>query len=128
MYATRADAAGRLAEVGGLTPGSAETLVERGTVEQGGGFVWRADPRLRVSSRLRLSEAHVLEFLRRVTCPVLAIRALHGWPFDLAAMEKRRACVRDLEYVELPGGHRVHLDDPEAVADVLRPFFAPLLE
>jgi pimeloyl-ACP methyl ester carboxylesterase len=128
VYATREEAAGRLTEASGLAPASAETLVERGTVEEGRGFVWRADPKLRVASRLRLSEAHVLEFLRRVTCPAIAIRALHGWPFDLAAMAKRRACVRDLEYVELPGRHRVHLDDPEAVAEVFRPFFAPLIE
>jgi pimeloyl-ACP methyl ester carboxylesterase len=128
VYATREDAAGRLTEASGVDPAAARALVERGTVEQGGGFVWRADPQLRVSSRLRLSQAHVLAFLRRVTCPVIAIRALNGWPFDLAAMAERRACVRDLEYVELPGGHRVHLEDPETVAAVFRPFFAPLLE
>ena len=33
----------------------------------------------------------------------------------------------DAEMVELPGGHHLHLDTPDAVAEVLREFFAPLV-
>jgi pimeloyl-ACP methyl ester carboxylesterase len=121
-------AAERLREAAAMAPASARTLIERGLVEVDGGWNWRADPKLRLDSRMRLSEAQLHSFLAAITCPVLLVRARQGWPFDAELFSKRAAAVSSLELVDIEGGHHVHLDNPEAVAKLLIPFLAKLFE
>lgn len=124
LFADLETAAERLREAATMKPESARILVERGLERRDDGWTWRADPRLRIDSRMRLSEAHVLAFLRAIRCPVLLISATQGWPHDRAAVERRLEVVAQLTHVELPGHHHVHLDDPEAVAAAIVPFLA----
>ena len=60
---------------------AARMLVERGSEEVEGGVRFTHDPRLRTRSRTRLTENQALAFLAAIKCPVLAVRALQGWPF-----------------------------------------------
>ena len=99
-----------------LSPQAAEVLVRRGLKEVDGGVTWRSDPRLRIASRLRLTEPQVLAFLRAIECPTLLVRASAGYPFASDGGEARIRAIRDLEVVQLPGSHHVHLEDPESVA------------
>jgi pimeloyl-ACP methyl ester carboxylesterase len=124
-YGSRDEAARVLkAGLGAISDDGARLLVERGTQAQHNGVVWRADPRLRATSPMRFVEAQALAFLRAITCPVLLIRAASGYPFDEGEVSARLAAITDLRVVKLPGGHHVHLDDPQAVAAAIVDFLA----
>ncbi|MCA8922854.1 MAG: alpha/beta fold hydrolase [Planctomycetes bacterium] len=123
VHSSVAEAAERLREVNRyLSPEAAQTLVARGTRPCEGGVTWRADARLRDVSPMRMTEEHVLAFLRRITCPTLVIRAKDGHAFDPELIRARVAAIKDAHYVELPGHHHLHLDEPEPVAAALREF------
>ncbi|NVB37164.1 alpha/beta hydrolase [Pseudenhygromyxa sp. WMMC2535] len=128
LYPSIEEAAERLMESTAMRPASAMTLVARGMVgvpeAAPEGWTWRADAKLRLDSRLRLSEAQVHVFLRAIACPTLLVRASEGWPHDAALARARVACIPALELVTLDGHHHVHLDEPEAVAAVALPFLS----
>jgi pimeloyl-ACP methyl ester carboxylesterase len=127
VYPSRDEAVRRLqTSMSQLSRSAAETLVARGLREVEGGFTWCSDPRLRLPSRLRLTEEQVLVLLRAITCPVRLVRASKGFPFAPEATSARVAALREVEVVELPGGHHLHLDTPEPVAAAIRELFAPL--
>ncbi len=110
----------RLRSGSDLTPESARLLVERGTEPcADDGVRFRHDPRLRLPSRTRLTEEQVLAFLKAVSCPVLAIRPLGGWPVPEDIIARRLGAFAHLERLEVEGGHHVHLTHPERVLDVI---------
>lgn len=115
-------AAERLCEATAMNIESARTLVARGLEQREGGWTWRADPRLRIDSRLRLSEAHVHAFLQAIRAPVLLLSATQGWPHDPAVIRERMDAVAELRHVALPGRHHLHLDDPDPVAAAIVEF------
>ena len=128
VHASPDEAARRLeASMSRLSRAAAQTLVARGLREVSGGFTWCSDPRLRLPSRLRMTEAQVLAFLRAIACPVLLVRATDGFAFAPRAESARVAALREVTVVELPGGHHVHLDTPAPVAEAIRELLAPLL-
>lgn len=117
-----AAAAERLHEASGskLEVASAHLLAERGLRRVEGGWCWRADPRLRNPSRLRLTEAQAQAFLRRIRCPSVLVRARDGYPYDEATLRARMAAVPGLQVVICEGGgHHLHLERPQEVADAL---------
>jgi pimeloyl-ACP methyl ester carboxylesterase len=101
---------------------AARLLVERGSEQVDGGLRFTHDPRLRTRSRTRLTENQVLVFLSAITCPVLAVRALQGWPFPEDIVMARLAVIRHLETAEIEGGHHVHLTHPERIAPLINQF------
>ncbi|PRP93569.1 alpha/beta fold hydrolase [Enhygromyxa salina] len=121
-------AVARLREVAKMDLESARILLARGLVQREDGWTWRADPSLRLDSRMRLTEAQVQAFLHAISCPVLLVSATEGWPHDAKLMRARVDAVANLETVQVQGRHHVHLDDPEGVAAVVIPFVRPLLE
>jgi pimeloyl-ACP methyl ester carboxylesterase len=128
-YTSRQDVARRLlTSVSKLTERSVQTLLERGLRDTNDGKVtWRADRRHRFASRIRLTEEQVLAFLSRIACPTLLVRASEGLPFSSQMYERRAAAVANLEVVEVPGRHHVHLDYPERVAPALQRFLGSLV-
>lgn len=106
-----------------LAPAAAELLVRRGLVEVPGGYAWRSDPRLRLPSPVRLSEAQARAFAEQVSCPVRLVLAEAG--LFAAPEARRRLDGLPFERFWLPGGHHLHLDDDagaDAVAAVFRDF------
>ena len=99
-------------------------LVERGSEEVEGGVRFTHDPRLRTRSRTRLTENQVLAFLAAIECPVLAVRALQGWPFPEDVVMARLKKIQHLETAEIEGGHHVHLTHPERVAPIINRFLS----
>jgi pimeloyl-ACP methyl ester carboxylesterase len=71
---------------------------------------------------IRLTEAQVRAYLRRVVCPVLLVRPRDGWPVPDRAVSERLDCLRRVELVQVEGGHHVHLVDPGHVAGVVGGF------
>ena len=113
----------RLAEATQMQPASAQTLLRRGLFEAlPGRWDWRADSRLRLPSRLRMTEPQVPAFLRAIACPTLLLRAVPGMHVPPDYFEAGAACIADLRLTERPGGHHVHLDDPASVAEVVSAF------
>lgn len=110
------------------TPMAAESvrlLVERGTHAVPGGLTWSSDPRLLLTSASRVTEGQIAALLAAIACPTLLIRAGTSEPYftpELAAT--RIGMVRDIDSVELPGGHHLHLDDPAPVAATIAAFRA----
>ncbi len=122
-YADPELVARRLAEATQMQIESARVLLGRGLHElRPGRWDWRADPRLRLPSRIRLTEPQVVAFLRAIACPTLLLRAEPGMPIDAKYLEDRVSHITDLQLVRHPGGHHVHLDDPAGVAALVLPF------
>lgn len=100
-----------------------ELLWERMVGQDGDGrYYFNYDRRLQAASRLRLTEGQVVQFLRAIECPVLLVRPDQGWPVEATMMERRMAAIRDLEILEVEGGHHVHLEAPERLAGAVRQF------
>lgn len=108
--------------VGDLDFDNALLLTERGTRQVPGGVTWRTDPRWRVHSALRLTEAQCQAFLSAITAPVLYIQASRGLDFVRQGAVARRGCVADLSEVEIAGGHHVHMQNAPECARAIRDF------
>ena len=112
-------------QANGLSETTARALVERGTRRTEGGFVWSSDPRLTLTSAIRLTEAQILAYLEGIACPTLLVTADPSPPyFTRETAERRRAAVPRIEHVVLPGSHHLHLEDPMPVAAAIAAFRA----
>jgi len=102
---------------------AARLIVERNLRAVDGGWAWRSDPRLTLPSHLRVEEASILAWLRALEVPTFVLCAEPFPPyFTPEIRDARIAQVRDCELAVLPGGHHLHMEQPEAVAALLRPF------
>ncbi|WP_243042252.1 alpha/beta fold hydrolase [Dyella sedimenti] len=102
----------------GLPAEQARPIVERGLRQDADGWRWRSDPRLNRPSPLRLPEAQVHALLQGIEAPTALLLAHPATPYlPGPAMQARAACVRDIAVTHLDGGHHLHLEHPEAVAD-----------
>ena len=123
VYQNRVEAVRARHFAGKLKKSSVETLVARGLGENTDGLVWRSDPRLRIKSRLYLSEAQILQMIQDITAHVLVIEAedtdTRRW-VDL--LRSRLGYVKNLDHRIFPGGHHLHLDEPQSVASVIKDF------
>lgn len=118
------DAAARVTEAAPMSLDSARYLLARGLQTVPGGVTWRTDPRLRSMTRVRLTEAHVAAFLRRISCETLIVLASEGWPTPPDLVELRKSYVAHRTVVTVAGRHHVHLDAPELVAPHVNAFLS----
>lgn len=95
-----------------VTEQAARWLVERSIVHTPRGFRWRSDPALALPSVLRLSEAQVRAFLRRIEAPTLLITASEGIASPL--WDERAALIRQLQRLHLDGNHHLHMEEGPA--------------
>ena len=125
VFASRDVAVAARMQANGLSEAAARALVERGTRRTEGGFVWSSDPRLTLTSAIRLTEAQILAYLEGIACPTLLVTADPSPPyFTRETVERRRAAVPRIEHVVLPGSHHLHLEDPAPVAAAIAAFRA----
>lgn len=108
-----------------LSEGAARMLVERSLARVEGGHAWRSDPRLTVTSPVRIHETIIREWLGAIACPALLVAADPPQAyFEAALRHERAACVPNLRSVVLAGNHHLHLEDPAPVAREIRDFLA----
>ena len=90
-----------------------------------GGFVWSSDPRLTLPSLMRYTQAQVDDVIAAIACPTLAVFADPAQPY-LPDEERRRrtALLPQGRLLALPGGHHLHMQQPEPVAAAIAAFFA----
>ena len=113
------------AKISNLDPEVIRSLVSRGLKQIEDGWQWRADPRLRLASRLRLTEAQVHAFLTNIQCPVLCIKAEQGLMHNAPqALKARMECIHDLCVKEFAGGHHLHKENPVLVAQAINQFLS----
>lgn len=101
---------------------AARVLVERGTKEVDRGYIWTFDRRLRCGAATFPFDDKVRSMLALVKSPVCLIRADKGLRYADAVFTARAAAVSDLHIHQVPGGHHLHLDNPEPVAAIIRNF------
>jgi len=112
---------------GGLGEPASQLLCERGLQQVPGGWTWRADPRMRLTSLLRMTEEQVVAFLENISVRTLLICAQQGMGAS-GVFDARVASVRDISVVHLPGGHHLHMENSALVASVLNDFIESLEE
>jgi len=111
-------------QAGDLSVEAAELLVRRGAEACEDGIRWRSDPRLRLPSPVYIAEEQAKAFLRAIVAPTLLVKARRGLLNRLNFIDSRIKAVQQIEVVELPGGHHLHLDEPQPVAAVILDFLA----
>ncbi|MCY1081476.1 alpha/beta fold hydrolase [Archangium lansingense] len=103
-----------------LTEAAALHMARYGTEPVEGGLVFTFDPAHRRRFAFGYDDAQWLAISSAVTCPVQLILGSEGFRFD---DERARARLDALRLprppLVLPGGHHVHLEQPEAVARAL---------
>jgi pimeloyl-ACP methyl ester carboxylesterase len=88
-----------------------------------GGWAWRSDPRLTLPGHVRTEEATIRSWLRAIEAPTLVIAAEPAPVYFTPALRDARVAeLRDGRLQVLAGGHHLHMEQPEAVAALLRPF------
>lgn len=116
---------------GSIDRQSAEILMTRGMSAvpdhiSERGYHFTRDLRLKVCMMGMFSLEQVLCYAQQIKCHVLNIRAVPGMKFEndevypkvIEAMRKNA----EVEYVEVPGTHHVHLNTPERIAGIIRSF------
>lgn len=102
-------------------------LGARGIEHTDKGYTWRGDRRLKWSSLQRLSESHVRHILEAIECPTLVLLAEQlRYPQMKAMLEKRQGFIRNEQVITAPGGHHLHMENPEVCAGHINEFFDSL--
>ncbi len=108
-----------------LPPHALELMLDGGARRtEGGGYVFKHDPLLRVRSPHPYSEAHVLAMLGAIRCPVLLVYAEPNTaPLPREIIRARaNAIAQREEHVIANVGHHLHLEVPQKVAAAIVPF------
>lgn len=124
QYRTLAEAATARQQQSDFDLASAMLLTERGCEPTAAGFSWRADLKLREVSAFRLSEAQARAVIRDLQCPVLALMSAQSPTEIRQAIQHFKADYPQLELVQCPGGHHLHMTDAEFCAGQIRHFFS----
>lgn len=111
------------AKRGYLSQELVEILAQRGLEEKDRLFYWRHDRRLLFASPLRMTEVQVLSCLEQIRCQSCLIWALNGFDFDNKIMQNRAATIKNLQIYHLQGGHHIHMEQPDTVAQCLADFY-----
>ena len=121
VFPTIDDAARARAMASGLDAGLARLIVERGLREVEGGHSWRSDPRLSRPTAIRLAETQIMALLLGLAAPTSLLLARPHPPYlEPEALQVRIDCVDDIRVTHMDGGHHLHLEHPDRVADWLR--------
>lgn len=94
---------------------TAEILAQRSLVEDGEGYRWHADPRLKAPSSLKLTHGQIDAFLGRISAPTLLIEGRQGLWQSMPFRPHHIARINQLEEILLDGGHHLHME--ESVSD-----------
>lgn len=103
---------------------SALLLARRALREDADGWRWRTDPAAMWDSPYWMTEEQSSAILRGIDCPVFASITPPIARYIGDRMEQRIDALADLTLVHLPGGHHLHMDDPDAIAGPLRAFLS----
>lgn len=102
-----------------LSEDLARLIIERNLQPMGAGVGWRIDPRVRLASPIRFTEANATDMLKHIVCPVQVILGDTGHEDLRKALAAWRKYVPQLQVHTLVGGHHVHMQQPKQVAQLI---------
>jgi len=90
-----------------------------------GKWVWKFDPLHRTTAPQPFYAAQAIEFLRRITCPVLIVGGAESHQTQRHDKKDRLAEIKDRKKVVIENaGHMVHQDNPQVLAKVVAEFLS----
>ncbi|PTC01119.1 alpha/beta hydrolase, partial [Thalassospira xiamenensis] len=99
---------------GDFSEALARLLVERGIEHCADGkWRFRADGRVRVASPFRLTAEQIGAVLASIACPYTLVRGEQGFNHIDEHLAHWRDAVPQLQIEVLPGGHHVHMEQPD---------------
>lgn len=102
----------------GLPADQARPIIERAVRAVDGGWQWRSDPRINRLTPMRLAESQIHALLAGIEAPTRLLLADPATSYlPSGPMQRRAECVRAIRVTHLAGGHHLHLEHPQAVAD-----------
>ncbi|XP_036398959.1 serine hydrolase-like protein [Megalops cyprinoides] len=113
-----------------LSEQSTHILLERGSTKVEGGVVFNRDFRINLTNIVRIGIEQSLEMQSRIQARVLAVLAEDGFQKTFSQPEQQKYVSALLKgytdkggsVVTVPGDHHVHLNNPEAVAQIVTDF------
>jgi pimeloyl-ACP methyl ester carboxylesterase len=103
----------------------ARHMVEHGTRDVGGQRIWKFDPLHQTRAPMPMPIANARAFWRRVTSPVLYVEGAESHlRLPAADVDERLVALRARRVAITRAGHHPHLEQPEALADILVEFLA----
>jgi len=100
----------------------AELIVKRALNEKSKGFEWRADQRLRNISPYRLTLGQAEQFVKDIKAPVQVIYGDCGMEMVTKGIKHFAAMFSRFQSHELSGGHHVHMEQAQQVAELILTF------
>ncbi|NMH61332.1 alpha/beta fold hydrolase [Alteromonas ponticola] len=105
----------------------ARLIIERNlTQDASGHYFWASDPKLRTKSSLRMTEKQAENLMRNIQCPVWFAAATSSFKALPRMYENRRNWFCQSQLEEFSGGHHIHMEQPEAVAEGIKRFVQQL--
>ena len=105
-----------------ITEDAATLITRRGMTRHPDGYRWSHDERLKLPGTHYYSEEQSEGILRAIEAPTLLLSGDDGAFRDWEGLARRKACIRQLQHLTLPGGHHLHMEQPEAVAAAINDF------
>lgn len=118
-YQSFEEAANARSKRGHISVELAKILCQRGVSMASGKYIWCHDRRLLTPTPLYMTEEQILSCLTKITAPTHLIWASEGFSYDQTIMAKRIKTVPSLTQCKLQGGHHIHMEHPDAVAEVI---------
>lgn len=100
-----------------------EILCQRGLYKKEEAFYWRHDKRLLAPTPLYMTEEQVLSCLQEISARTCLVWADKGFSFNSETIEARARAVKHLTAYHLSGGHHIHMEQPDTVAQCLIEFY-----
>ena len=94
----------------------AALIVKRGLKKSGDGYTWRADSRLRMISPYRLTLGQAEQLIRDIAVPVQLIYGEQGMDMVASGIRHFGPLFKNFTSHALPGGHHVHMEQPQQTA------------
>lgn len=113
-----------------ISASNADYLIRRGLkrVDTAGAsspkWQFSYDLRLRGATALYMTQQQVLSFFHQISAPSLLIRPDKGWPFDPELIDERIKAMKTLQVLDVSGGHHIHLENPERIAQTIQQFLS----
>lgn len=107
----------------GMTDSALKPIVERNLQPVENGFSWGTDGRLRLQSKVRMTEEQVKAFFEQISVPILAIIAEQGI-LPKAWIDKRLSYLSNVRLEKIQGHHHFHaeIDGAEQSAKLIKAF------
>ena len=122
IYETIEDVLLAKSDISKIEPELLRPIVERSLLPLENGYTWRTDPRLRHVSSSRLSEDQLIPLINQIDADVLLLEADNGFIKPSELMQLRKDYFKNLEVVEVEGGHHMHLEHPKFCAEKIQTF------